>query len=220
MIKIHKNKIISETKNDDQNALENKDLNYDKEIRNIFNKNKINNSENINIKNFFEKLNEQKVENKYNNINQNYKNIKKELNEGDSTFNINKINNSFIKNNRNINKIIYKKDYLFNKTNNILYKKKKEFEEKKINKYNSLNNYIKGSKNDVNKTEKEKTSISCINYKNKEIEFNDNLFIANNNKVQIQNYNQLYPKRNEFPFPKITKNAREKNKNSDIIDLI
>ena len=243
LIKKEKNKIISEIKNrkeddfdynDFYNLInkyipENKKIIYDNEIKIIFNNNKINNSEKININLFFEKLKEQKDENKNNAINKKHINIKKEINQGYSTFYAKNMNNKIFRNNRNMNmnknknknNIIIKKDNFFNKTNNLFNNQGKEIEENKINKNNSLNNYLRQSKNnEIIKTEKNKASLSCINFKNKQNDFNDKLTITHDNTVKLQNSYQLFPRLKKYQLSKITKYSREKNKNTDIIDLL
>lgn len=139
------------------------------------------------------------------------------------------MNNKIFRNNRNMNmnknknknNIIIKKDNFFNKTNNLFNNQGKEIEENKINKNNSLNNYLRQSKNnEIIKTEKNKASLSCINFKNKQNDFNDKLTITHDNTVKLQNSYQLFPRLKKYQLSKITKYSREKNKNTDIIDLL
>ena len=194
------NLIISIINND------NKKINFNNEIKKIFMKYKLKDSENINIKDFFEKINDKKdIDKKIKSI-YSCKNIKRQINPGYTTFyelikkkanltNCN-LNSKIISTNKdtifsqtncNSKNSSSKKKYVFNQTNYLFNKKIKDFEEnKKINKYNKNN-----EDNKVNKhIELENNKDKKHNEDNKNNKYNeDNKYNENN---EDKKYNEDY----------------------------
>ena len=201
----------------------NKKKYFDSEIKRIFNIHKIKNEEKINIKNFFEKINNKKENFKlFNNTNSTFSNIKKEINQGYATFYEKKVNNNKNKfiDNRNQENIFSKKNANFSKTNNMFYKKK-DIEETKINKSDKLINLTKGDKSQEIKEEKKKRPIKYFTFnaiRGKSIK--DNCSVTQESFGRKTINIKCYPRFRKFQLPIITKHSREQNKNSDIINLL
>lgn len=200
----------------------NKKKYFEKEIKRIFNNHKIKKEEKVNIKDFFEKINNKKEEFKLfnNNSNNTFSIIKKEINQGYTTFYEKKMNNKKFNDNRNQDNILIKKNINFSKTNNIFYKKK-DFEETKINKKDKLINLTKEYKSQDIKEEKIKKPIKYFTFnaiKGKSIKNNFSMTQENFGKKTLNI--KYYPSFRKFQLPIITKYSREQNKNSDIINLL
>lgn len=199
---------------------ENKKINFDNEIRKVFIDYKIKNDEIINITDLIDKIIYKINSNNLRDINKNESmDIKKIINPGFSTFygkiqNKNNINNI---NYRNINNLNDKKESIFSKTNYI-FNKTKSYEENKNNHYKKLGNQIKEYKIQDTKLKKIKEPIKFNSYKTcNEKTFKDILSMTHENLVN----NTIYiPKFRKYQLPKISKNTRERNKNSDIINLL
>ena len=200
--------------------------NYENQIKTIFNNNKLKNIDRINIKEFFETINNKKNENKLNNLNtvNTSFNIKKEINNGYSTFYEKNCDNKNSMNNRNQNNIYIKKNNRFNKTNNLFYKENDFGEINNINKksnLNEINEQRKECKSQERNIDKNKKSTKMIVFKtDKEKIFNEQLSKTHENVDKRKINYKLFPSFRKFQLPIITKRIREQNKNSDILELL
>lgn len=208
-----------------KNSIKEKKFNFDKEIKRLFNDYKDQNTDLINIYNFFEKINEKKgVDKKTRPI----INIKKHANQGERPF-YNKNKSSFIiLNSRNTksNNFSYK-DSNQCQTNFISDKvTKKEIENDQKNRIENFNNLKKLKNININfKREKDREKRNILNSKllirNINSNKSYNAFITNNNENNIENENEFEnSKLIEVQLPNIIIHERNKNKNSDIIDFL
>ncbi len=262
-IKEHKDKILSEKivesdkKEEELNyndfntlinniIIDDKKINYSKEIKKLFMNYKTKDSTKINIKDFIEKINDKSNISKnlfyiYQNSNSNnniykgnttnaiFKNIKKKINscESNST-NLTNSNwnskNDFIKKDTILNHTLFnmkksfsKKENIFSQTNYI-FKNNKEFEDNIINKYYKAKNNTNNIKESKSQDMKMiKKKTSIKNIRMKTIN-RDKYF---KNKLTITNENiHKKSKIMQFHLPKMPNIIRVQNKNSDIIDLL
>ena len=192
-----------------RNAINTKKFIFDKEIKKLFHDYKENNSDLINIFNFFEKISIKNEETKRNNS---VINIKKHINSGiKPTLNKN-TSSLFNLNSRNTKNQFFSKDSNRTKTNFFLDKSNPNDNDSKsknnnnaisLNKFKNIRNNLSS---DLDKLNSKLIMSDLKNYKN----FND---YANN----ITNENS---KIIDFQLPNISKLERNKNKNSDIIDFL
>ena len=192
-----------------RNAINTKKFIFDKEIKKLFHDYKENNSDLINIFNFFEKISIKNEETKRNNS---VINIKKHINSGiKPTLNKN-TSSLFNLNSRNTKNQFFSKDSNRTKTNFFLDKSNLNDNDSKsknnnnaisLNKFKNIRNNLSS---DLDKLNSKLIMSDLKNYKN----FND---YANN----ITNENS---KIIDFQLPNISKLERNKNKNSDIIDFL
>ena len=192
-----------------RNAINTKKFIFDKEIKKLFHDYKENNSDLINIFNFFEKISIKNEETKRNNS---VINIKKHINSGiKPTLNKN-TSSLFNLNSRNTKNQFFSKDSNRTKTNFFLDKSNLNDNDSKsknnnnaisLNKFKNIRNNLSS---DLDKLNSKLIMSDLKNYKN----FNE---YANN----ITNENS---KIIDFQLPNISKLERNKNKNSDIIDFL
>jgi hypothetical protein len=229
--------------------IDNKNINYTKEIKKLFLNYKIKDSTKINIKDFLEKIsNRNNKNNKNNNLFYFYQNANNNLNKGKTINNFKiikqKLNtcysnntnltnsycnskNDLLKKDQYFNQTILntknsfsKKDHIFSQTNYI-FKKNKEFEDNIINKY-----YQTKDNNNNNEHKKESKSQDMKIIKNKASIKNIRIKAINKEKYFKSKSN--IPNENnhknlslmKFQLPKMSNEIRVHNKNSDIIDLL
>ena len=203
-----------------RNFIREKKFNFDKEIKKLFNDYKEKNSDLINMYNFFEKISEQKENNKKNHP---IINIKKHINQGIKPFYNKNKSSFFVLNSRNskANNFSYK-DTNQSKTNFIPDKVlNKEIEnDKKINIGNisNLNKFKNMNINFLRERERRNSFNSKFLVSNlKNISYN-NFDISD--KKGITNENIENSKIIDFQLPNINNHERNKNRNSDIIDFL
>ena len=208
-----------------RDIIKEKKFNFDKEIKRLFNDFKENNSDLINIYSFFEKINEKKEENQKNHS---IINIKKHINRGIKPF-YNKNKSSFIVlNSRNTkNDNFSYKDSHQTKTNFISDKGfNKEIEKnqkKQINKnINNLQRLKNININFMKEKEKQREQRNAFNSKFllaglKNKSYNGYVSNENSGKNYIINENS---KLKDLQLPNILNHERNKNRNSDIIDIL
>ena len=202
-----------------RNFIREKKFNFDKEIKKLFNDYKEKNSDLINMYNFFEKISEQKENNKKNHP---IINIKKHINQGIKPFYNKNKSSFFILNSRNskANNFSYK-DTNQSKTNFIPDKVlNKEIENDKkinignisnLNKFKNMNiNFLKERRNSFNSKFLVSNLKSDKSYNNFDI----------SDKKGITNENIENSKIIDFQLPNINNHERNKNRNSDIIDFL
>ena len=208
-----------------RDIIKEKKFNFDKEIKRLFNDFKENNSDLINIYSFFEKINEKKEENQKNHS---IINIKKHINRGIKPF-YNKNKSSFIVlNSRNTkNDNFSYKDSHQTKTNFMIDKGfNKEIEKnqkKQINKnINNLQRLKNININFMKEKEKQREQRNAFNSKFllaglKNKSYNGYVSNENRGKNYIINENS---KLKDLQLPNILNHERNKNRNSDIIDIL
>ena len=202
-----------------RNFIREKKFNFDKEIKKLFNDYKEKNSDLINMYNFFEKISEQKENNKKNHP---IINIKKHINQGIKPFYNKNKSSFFILNSRNskVNNFSYK-DTNQSKTNFIPDKVlNKEIENDKkinignisnLNKFKNMNiNFLRERRNSFNSKFLVSNLKSDKSYNNFDI----------SDKKGITNENIENSKIIDFQLPNINNHERNKNRNSDIIDFL
>ena len=202
-----------------RNFIKEKKFNFDKEIKKLFNDYKEKNSDLINMYNFFEKISEQKENNKKNHP---IINIKKHINQGIKPFYNKNKSSFFILNSRNskANNFSYK-DTNQSKTNFIPDKVlNKEIENDKkinignisnLNKFKNMNiNFLRERRNSFNSKFLVSNLKSDKSYNNFDI----------SDKKGITNENIENSKIIDFQLPNINNHERNKNRNSDIIDFL
>ena len=208
-----------------RDIIKEKKFNFDKEIKRLFNDFKENNSDLINIYSFFEKINEKKEENQKNHS---IINIKKHINRGIKPF-YNKNKSSFIvlnsRNTKNDN-FLYKDSHQ-TKTNFVSDKGfNKEIEKnqkKQINKnINNLQRLKNININFMKEKEKQREQRNAFNSKFllaglKNKSYNGYVSNENSGKNYIINENS---KLKDLQLPNILNHERNKNRNSDIIDIL
>ena len=239
LVKEHKNKLLKKYKENEKeegfnynefltliNSIlnESKKSYYESAIKKLFEKYKSKNTEAININSFFEKIDYKNNKLDKNLISRNNDiNIKKQIYSNNSTLS-NKIKNTenILNNNINSRKAYAKKDTIFNKSNFLekTNQVNKDSEESKINKFNKID-FTNNSTRQVIKKElaKTRTRIQNIKFKtNRNVNSRINLSHQNiNNK---KSYLDLDSKLIYCQFPRIKKEIRKQNLNSDIIDLL
>ena len=239
LVKEHKNKLLKKYKENEKeegfnynefltliNSIlnESKKSYYESAIKKLFEKYKSKNTEAININSFFEKIDYKNNKLDKNLISRNNDiNFKKQIYSNNSTLS-NKIKNTenILNNNINSRKAYAKKDTIFNKSNFLEKTNQinKNSEESKINKFNKID-FTNNSTRQVIKKElaKTRTRIQNIKFKtNRNVNSRINLSHQNiNNK---KSYLDLDSKLIYCQFPRIKKEIRKQNLNSDIIDLL
>ena len=204
-----------------RNFIREKKFNFDKEIKKLFNDYKEKNSDLINMYNFFEKISEQKENNKKNHP---IINIKKHINQGIKPFYNKNKSSFFVLNSRNskANNFSYK-DTNQSKTNFIPDKVlNKEIEnDKKINIGNisNLNKFKNMNINFLRERERRNSFNSKFLVSNLKNDKSYNNFDISDKKG-ITNENIENSKIIDFQLPNINNHERNKNRNSDIIDFL
>ena len=239
LVKEHKNKLLKKYKENEKeegfnynefltfiNSIlnESKKSYYESAIKKLFEKYKSKNTEAININSFFEKIDYKNNKLDKNLISRNNDiNIKKQIYSNNSTLS-NKIKNTenILNNNINSRKAYAKKDTIFNKSNFLekTNQVNKDSEESKINKYNKIDFTNNSTRQEIKKElAKTRTRIQNIKFKtNRNVNSRINLSHQNiNNK---KSYLDLDSKLIYCQFPRIKKEIRKQNLNSDIIDLL
>ena len=243
LVKEHKNKLLKKYKENEKEEgynyneflaliynilIESKKSYYDNAIKKLFEKYKSKNSETINIISFFETIDYKiyKLDKNSNssNIDINFK-IKKQIYSSNSTLS-NKTKNieNILNNNINSRKNFAKKDTIFNKSNFIekINQDNKDSEESKINKFNKLDYSNNSTRPEIIK-EQPKTGnrIQNIKFKvNGNDNFNSRLNLSHQNIENKKSYLDLDSKLIYWQLPRISKEIRKQNLNSDIIDLL
>ena len=239
LVKEHKNKLLKKYKENEKeegfnynefltfiNSIlnESKKSYYESAIKKLFEKYKSKNTEAININSFFEKIDYKNNKLDKNLISRNNDiNIKKQIYSNNSTLS-NKIKNTenILNNNINSRKAYAKKDTIFNKSNFLEKTNQinKNSEESKINKFNKIDFTNNSTRQEIKKElAKTRTRIQNIKFKtNRNVNSRINLSHQNiNNK---KSYLDLDSKLIYCQFPRIKKEIRKQNLNSDIIDLL
>ena len=239
LVKEHKNKLLKKYKENEKeegfnynefltliNSIlnESKKSYYESAIKKLFEKYKSKNTEAININSFFEKIDYKNNKLDKNLISRNNDiNFKKQIYSNNSTLS-NKIKNTenILNNNINSRKAYAKKDTIFNKSNFLEKTNQinKNSEESKINKFNKIDFTNNSTRQEIKKElAKTRTRIQNIKFKtNRNVNSRINLSHQNiNNK---KSYLDLDSKLIYCQFPRIKKEIRKQNLNSDIIDLL
>ena len=239
LVKEHKNKLLKKYKENEKeegfnynefltliNSIlnESKKSYYESAIKKLFEKYKSKNTEAININSFFEKIDYKNNKLDKNPISRNNDiNSKKQIYSNNSTLS-NKIKNTenILNNNINSRKAYAKKDTIFNKSNFLEkpYQINKDSEESKINKFNKIDFTNNSTRQEIKKElAKARNRIQNIKFKtNRNVNSRINLSHQNiNNK---KSYLDLDSKLIYCQFPRIKKEIRKQNLNSDIIDLL
>ena len=204
-----------------RNFIREKKFNFDKEIKKLFNDYKEKNSDLINMYNFFEKISEQKENNKKNHP---IINIKKHINQGIKPFYNKNKSSFFILNSRNSKASNFSyKDTNQSKTNFISDKVlNQEIENnKKINIGNisNLNKFKNMNINTLRERERRNSFNSKFLVSNLKSDKSYNNFDISDKKG-ITNENIENSKIIDFQLPNINNHERNKNRNSDIIDFL
>jgi len=242
LVKEHKNKLLKKYKENEKeegfnynefltliNSIlnESKKSYYESAIKKLFEKYKSKNTETINIISFFEKFDYKKDKlDKNSAINNNIDiNFKKQIYSSNSTLS-NKIKNTenILYNYKNSRKSNAKKDTIFNKSNFLekTNQYNKDSEESKINKFSKIDFTNNSTRQEIIKEQtKIGTRIQNIKFKtNRNDNFNSRLNLSHQSIDNKKSYLDLDSKIIYWQFPKITKEIRKQNLNSDIIDLL
>jgi len=241
LVKEHKNKLLKKYKENEKEEgfnynefltliysilNESKKSYFDSAIKNLFEKYKSRNTETINIKSFFEKIDykNDKLNKKPNSSNFGI-NFKKEIYSSHSTLS-NKIKNTenILNNNVNLRKDCTRNDIIFNKSNFLekANQDNKDSEESKINKFNKMD-FTNNSIRQERKNEQAKIGARIQNIKfktNRKDNFNSKLNLSHQNIENKKSHLDIESKLVYLQLPRITKEIRKQNLNSDIIDLL